>query len=70
MRMAPRPLPELEAYRAKLNLSRKAFGAQLGVSSVTVYRWEKGERKPDRKFAPAISELINVPILTLMGVEG
>jgi len=32
--------------RKKLKVSREKFGAALGVSAVTVWRWERGLYKP------------------------
>ncbi len=33
--------------RKKTGLSREKFAAKIGVSGVTVYRWENGLSKPD-----------------------
>lgn len=37
---------EVKEIRDRLNLSREKFARLLGVSFYTVYRWERGQRKP------------------------
>ena len=39
----------VENHRAKLGLSREAYGKLVGVSSVTIYHWEKGNSRPREK---------------------
>ena len=62
----------LTAYRAKHDppLSQTELAARLGVSRATVWRWEKGERTPDRKFLPTLSNLTGAPIAELIGLKG
>jgi transcriptional regulator with XRE-family HTH domain len=47
---------ELSTYLSKTSTSREEFAAALGVSPVSVYRWEKGDRFPIRHLAE-IAEL-------------
>lgn len=35
--------------RKKLKLSREKFAARLGVSAITVFRWERSISQPDFK---------------------
>jgi putative transcriptional regulator len=47
----PSPAPamqpkEIRAVREALNLSQAVFGRLLNVPSVTILKWEHGERKP------------------------
>lgn len=65
-----RPLSELAAYRERHNppLSRGDLAKQMNVSSVTIFRWEKGQRRPDRRYVPTIAEMTGVSALELMGV--
>ena len=35
--------------RARLELSRKDYAALVGVSPLTIYNWEKGKSRPQRK---------------------
>jgi transcriptional regulator with XRE-family HTH domain len=39
----------LRAYRESRGLSQEALAAELGVTGMTIYRWEKGRRIPQRK---------------------
>lgn len=47
----------LATNRRRLGLSAREFGALLGASSLTVYKWEKGEARPRARFLPAIAML-------------
>jgi DNA-binding transcriptional regulator YiaG len=44
--------------RIRADVSLREFAAPLGVSAVTVYRWETGERSPRGKKALAYAELL------------
>ena len=61
----------LADYRARHQppLSRTELAVKLGVSPATVWRWEKGERTPDRKYLPELSRLTGAPIIELIGLE-
>ena len=43
-------------YRKLRKLTRAAAGKQLGVSGVTIYRWETGRQMPRRDDLQRISE--------------
>lgn len=45
----------LAAHRQRLGLSAKQAGQLLGVSMLTVYKWEKGEVRPRASQMPAIA---------------
>lgn len=47
----------MAAHRAKLGLSAKEYGALLGVSILTVYKWEKGQARPRARQLEAISKV-------------
>lgn len=68
--MAKRPLPELKQYRAAHNppLSQGDLASKLGVSRVTVARWEAGDRRPDIRFVTAVSRMTGIDPAELMGV--
>lgn len=68
--MTTRPLTELREYRAKQipRLSQRELAEMLGVSRVTVARWEAGARRPDRDFVPQLAALTGVSAADLMGV--
>lgn len=47
--MEPKPISEeLKKFRKKYSLTRKALAELLGVRLISVYRWEKGLRRPSK----------------------
>lgn len=46
----------LKTYRDERGLTQEALARELGVHSVTVSRWETGERQIDAALLPQISE--------------
>jgi len=55
------PLTILKAYRDERGLTQEQLAGQLGVSSVTVSRWETGARKVDDDKLPLVSERTGIP---------
>lgn len=64
----PRETPAAEAthrwraagfaqHRRRLGLSAADAGKLLGVSALSVYKWESGQARPRAKYLPAIAEL-------------
>lgn len=51
-------IPALKAFRAAHNppLSQGKLGEEVGVSRMTVFRWEKGIRKIDDDKLPVVAE--------------
>ena len=47
----------MAAHREKLGLSAKDYGALLGVSTLTVYKWEKGQARPRSRQLEAIANV-------------
>jgi DNA-binding transcriptional regulator YiaG len=47
----------LAKQRQRLGLSAQACGALIGASTLSVYKWEKGEVRPRAKHLPAIASL-------------
>lgn len=45
--------------RKALGLTAEAFGARLGVTGNTVFRWESGERHPKYEMQFKLNELID-----------
>lgn len=45
----------LKNYREQLGLTQDALAKELGVSSITVSRWETGARKIDQDLLPHVS---------------
>jgi hypothetical protein len=47
----------LTALREGLGLTQEEFGAQVGVTKMTVSRWERGELRPSRRTLAAIERV-------------
>lgn len=47
----------LAAQRRRLGLSAQAFGALIGASGQSVYKWEEGKTRPRARHLPAIASL-------------
>lgn len=45
----------LAAHRQRLGLSAADYGALLGVSALSVYKWEGGQVRPRTSYLPAIA---------------
>ena len=37
---------EIRAFRNRMGLNKREFSERLNVSRMTVYRWERGESRP------------------------
>jgi DNA-binding XRE family transcriptional regulator len=64
----PSPEPKttgdrLLTYRRRQGLSRKALAGLLGVDETTLWRWEAGQRKPERESHVGAIRLIELTIL-------
>jgi len=44
-------------HRQRLGLSAAEMGKLLGVSQLSVYKWESGKARPRARYLPAIAEL-------------
>lgn len=44
--------------RAALRMTAAEFGARLGVTGNTVFRWESGERFPSRRHTAILNQLL------------
>ena len=55
--------------RKKQRLTQQELADSVGVSLMTVLRWEKGERTPNTSVMPRLSEVLNVSASYLMGLE-
>jgi DNA-binding transcriptional regulator YiaG len=47
----------LATQRKRLGLSAQAFGALIGASGQSVYKWEEGKTRPRARHLPTIAEL-------------
>jgi DNA-binding transcriptional regulator YiaG len=50
----------LTAHRKRLGLSAGELGLLLGVSTQTIYNWESGKARPNRKLLPSLVALRTV----------
>jgi transcriptional regulator with XRE-family HTH domain len=68
--MDNRPLLELRRFREtqKPPISQRELAEDLGVTRVTVARWEMGLRAPDRKLLPAITKRTGLTATELLGL--
>lgn len=46
----------LTSYRKTRGITQETLAEEIGVSSITVSRWETGARKIDTELVPVISE--------------
>lgn len=51
----------LKAYRTERGLTQDALAKELGVTSISVSRWETGARKIDDALLPDIAEKTGIP---------
>jgi transcriptional regulator with XRE-family HTH domain len=58
----------IEIARTRLGLSRDEFAAQLGVTMVTVWRWERDGREPRRQMKTRIAELTGQDVRLLFHI--
>ncbi|MBV9889438.1 MAG: helix-turn-helix transcriptional regulator [Rhizobacter sp.] len=50
----------LAGHRKRLGLSANELGLLLGVSGQTIYNWESGKARPNRKFLPTLAAMRSV----------
>jgi DNA-binding transcriptional regulator YiaG len=50
----------LKAHRTKVGLSAKDYGRLLGVSALSVYKWEDGKVKPRERILPKIGAVLRM----------
>jgi transcriptional regulator with XRE-family HTH domain len=58
-------LNPLKRFRAANQITQAALAERLGVTDVTVSRWETGERKIARSLLPAVSKMTGIPATEL-----
>jgi transcriptional regulator with XRE-family HTH domain len=66
-RIYPKRLPQIyiAEWRGKLGLTQQQLGDRLGVSDVTVSRWETKNRRPDNNTLAAICEGLGIHITAI-----
>lgn len=65
--MKARKLHELVAYRKREGLTRSQLAAEIGVSRITVWRWEEGKQFPDDEYLPMLAQRLGISVPALLG---
>lgn len=60
----------IKAAREAAGMTQEELGAKLGVSGVTIMRYEKNQREPSINRFFELSDKLNVPIINLIGGFG
>ena len=58
----------IQAYRERNNLTLEAMGDLVGVSGVTILRWEKRQRTPRGEHLRRLCAVTAIPAADLVGV--
>lgn len=67
--MPPIYADRIRTLRQQSNLSQQALGAQLGVSAVSVSKWERGQSQPDITTLTRLADIFGTTIDDLCGRE-
>lgn len=59
----------LKFIRENLGLSQSALAKKIGVNQTTIARWEDDNRTPTIDNALDVSEVLNVPLPELLGID-
>ena len=59
--MVRKPCKPIRDYRVRNNLTQKALAGALGVTDVTVSRWETGTRKIDDAKVHDVARKLEIP---------
>ena len=54
-------MEDIKTYREQHKLSCADFGKMVGVTRVTVFRWEDGTRRIDLSLVPKIAQITGIP---------
>lgn len=57
----------IKKYRKEKGFSQETLAQELSVVRQTVSKWEKGLSVPDAEMLTKISEVLDVPVMTLLG---
>lgn len=55
--------PMIKQYRKDYSMTQKALGEELGVSYMTIKRWENGTHFPNLRSTKLLEEYFDVPLL-------
>ncbi len=59
----------LKYYRQRKNLSQEELGRLIGVSGVTIMRYEKGLRQPKLEIIKRIANALKIPVANLIDIN-
>lgn len=59
----------LKKYRQMANLSQEALGKKIGVTGVTIMRYEKGVREPKIETMKKLANALNIPLSKLIDIN-
>lgn len=59
----------IKEHRRRLDLSQQALGEKLGISSVAVSKWERGQSQPDIPTLKRLADIFGVSLDELCGHE-
>ena len=57
----------IKKYRKEKGFSQETLAQELNVVRQTISKWEKGVSVPDAEMLTKISEVLDVPVMTLLG---
>lgn len=61
---------EIKSHRTRdLSMTQNEFASKIGVSTATLSAWERGIREPSIPYIIIMSEVFNVTIDHLIGLE-
>lgn len=60
---------QIRKYRQALGLSQMALGRRLGISSVAVSKWERGQSQPDIPMLKQLADIFGVSMDELCGYQ-
>ena len=59
----------LKFERQKKNLSQQELGERIGVTGVTIMRYEKGLREPKLETVTALANALKIPVANLIDIN-
>ena len=58
----------IKEARARMCLSQKRLAQEVGVSEITILRWEKGQSSPNSEKLKKLAQILEVTPNELLGV--
>ena len=60
---------KIKKCRKQSGLTQIELAKKIGISPMTIRRWEWGERNPDIAFMPKLADALNTSVQYLMGLQ-